>query len=189
MRRGSALCSATQRQQTPRGVGGGLSIPPHPQGVSDAVPARSITLRLPQGGGGGLHPGHRHKTSRKSPLSLQLGTDLSNRHRAPSASRVCRCFSSCKGEGHRIKSRNKPLGARLAACQPGTALGHGLPDPQLASTHPALGLVKVIGVLCYHTTTPLLALPREVLWGWIALEESWTILVGCLTSLNRRNLP
>lgn len=41
-----------------------------------------------------------------------------------------------------------------------------LPEPRLASTHPALGLVEIIGVLCHPSGISLFALLWKALWDW-----------------------
>lgn len=185
----SASCSATQRRQE-TSVGEPPPCPHHPQGVSDTVPARSITLRLPQGSGGGLHPGHVHKANRNSPFSLWLGQELSDRHRVSSGSRARRRFSGCKGEGHRSKSRSKPSGAALAARQPGTALGRGAGSPTLVWPAPTRRSVWWRSSECSATAPVSLSLHSSGkcfgTGGWRALEESWVVLVGCLTSVQQK---
>lgn len=71
---GSILCQVLYSPMLVGYLCGEVSSMPSPSpGISATIPARSITLRLPQGSGGGLHPGHVHKASQNSPFSSQLG--------------------------------------------------------------------------------------------------------------------
>lgn len=54
----------------------------------------------------------------------------------------------------------------LPTSRHGSGMQGWLPEPRLASIHPALGLVEIIGVFCHRSGVPLFALLSKELWDW-----------------------